>query len=90
MNAIENHVMISATPVVIEEIVDVFAHISYHEAGLTTQEVKNRIYVQPSARSGWVQYMEAIPRDSEAPFPIYDIMDGSYLVDDIEPYSKLI
>ena len=42
------------------------------------------IFVQPSAREGWIQFMEAIPRNPEAPLPIHDIPDGSYLENDLD------
>ena len=51
--AIVYDVKIAASPVGIAEIVDTFAGVAWHESGLTTQVVKNRIYVQPSARFGW-------------------------------------
>ena len=46
--AIVDDVKIVAPPSVIAEIVDTFSDIAWHEAGLTTQAIKNRIYVQPS------------------------------------------
>jgi len=46
-------VKIAAPLNVIEEIMDSFADVAWHEAGLTTQVVKNRIYVQPTACEGW-------------------------------------
>jgi len=51
---VADDVKIGAPPNVIGEIVDSFADIAWHEAGLTTQVVKNMIYVQPSAREGWI------------------------------------
>ncbi len=40
------------------EIVDAFTDVALHEVGLTTQAVKNVIYVQHSARAGWVPFLE--------------------------------
>jgi hypothetical protein len=48
---------------------------------LTTQVVKNRIYVQPFAREGWIQFLEDTPRNPLAALPIHDIPDGSLLTD---------
>jgi hypothetical protein len=45
--AIVDNAKIAAPFVVISEIVDTFANVAWQEAGLTTQMVKNRIYVQP-------------------------------------------
>ena len=49
--AIVGDVKIAAPPSVIAEIVDSFAEVAWLEAGLTTQVVKNRIFVQPTAHS---------------------------------------
>jgi hypothetical protein len=46
--AIEDDVEISAPPLVTDEIVEIFDDIAWTDAGLTTQVVINRIYVQPS------------------------------------------
>ena len=48
------------------------------------------MFVQPSAREGWVQFIDATPRNPEAPLPIHDIPDGSYLENDLEPNSRCI
>ena len=72
---------------VIVEIVDTFAEITWNEAGLTTQVKKNRIYVQPSARAGWAQYLDSVPWDPTASLPIHDIPDGSFLTDPPDPDS---
>ena len=45
MFAIADDVKITTHPNVIEEIVDSFEDVAWHEAGLTTQVVKNKIYV---------------------------------------------
>ena len=45
------------------------------------------MFVQPSAREGWVQFIDATPRNPEAPLPIHDIPDGSYLENDLDPDS---
>jgi len=51
--AIVDDVNIAAPPVVIAEIVATFSEVAWHEAGLSTHVVKNKIYVQPSTREGW-------------------------------------
>jgi hypothetical protein len=50
--AIADDVKISITPELTSEVVEVFADIAWHDARLTTQTVKNRIFVQFSARQG--------------------------------------
>ena len=52
--AFVDDVKIAAPPTIIAEIVDSFAEVAWHEAGLVTQVVKNRIFVQPTARTGWI------------------------------------
>ena len=74
--AIADDVKIAAPPSVIAEIVENFANIALHEAGLTTLPIKNRIYVQPSARGGWVQFLDSIPMNATASLPIHNIPDG--------------
>jgi hypothetical protein len=49
--AIVDDVQISVPSAIIAEIVDSFADVAWHDAGLTTQVVKNCIYVQPSVRA---------------------------------------
>ena len=80
-------VKIAAPLAVIAEIVDTFSKVVWHEAGLSTQVVKNRIYVQPSAREGWCQLLDITPRDLAAALPIHDIPDGSFLTDPTDPGS---
>jgi hypothetical protein len=88
--AIVDDVKIAAPPSVIAEIVDTFSDIAWHEAGLTTQAIKNRIYVQPSAREGWALFLETAPRDPHASLQIHDIPDGSFLLDSMDPTSKRV
>ena len=49
--------------------------------------IKNRIYVQPSAREGWAHYLDILPRNPSASLPIHDILDGDYLTDPLDPDS---
>ena len=81
-------VNIAAPPAVIAEIVDTFADVAWNEAGRTAQAIKNCIYVQPSAL--WARFLETIPRDPSASLPIHDIPDGSYLIDPLDPDSRLL
>jgi hypothetical protein len=82
--AIVDDVKISASHAVIAEIVDTFSGVAWHEVGLTTQVVKNKIYVQPTARA---RLSESTPRDSIAALPIHDIPDVSYLTNPSDPES---
>jgi hypothetical protein len=79
--AIVDDIKITAPLSVIAEIVDTFTEVVWHEAGLTTHVVKNKIYVQPTARAGWTQILDSIPRDPTDALPIHDILDGSFLTD---------
>jgi len=88
--AIVDDVKIAAPPHVIAEIVDSFSDMAWNEAGLTTQAVKNRIYVQPSAREGWINFLDATPRDPSAPLQLHDIPDGSSFVDPFDTDSRRI
>jgi hypothetical protein len=51
------------SPEVIGEIVEAFPKVAWEEAGLTTQTAKNWICVQPSARNGWLRFLESTARD---------------------------
>jgi len=84
--AIADDVKIAAPPIVIEEIVDSFVDIAWNEAGLTTQVVKNKIYVQLYAREGWTKFLAETPRNPLAALPIHDIPDGSFLTN---PFDAL-
>jgi hypothetical protein len=85
--AIVDNVKVAAPPTVIAEIVDSFAEVAWQEAGPITQVIKNRIYVRPTARFGWTQFMESTPRNPSALLPILDIHDGSFPLDHSDPDS---
>ena len=87
--AIADDVKIAAPPNVIEEIVDSFANVAWHEAGLTTQVVKSMIYVRPTAREGWIRFLEETPRNPLAALPIHDIPDGSFFTDPSDMLSNM-
>ena len=67
---------------------EAFPKVAWEEAGLTTQTKKNMIFVQPSARNGWRQFMESTTRDPSLTLQVHSILDGSYLTDesDLESY----
>ena len=48
---------------------------------MITQVVKNRIYVQPTAREEWKKFLAKTPRNPLAALPNHDIQDGSFLTD---------
>jgi hypothetical protein len=85
--AISDDLRILAPPQVIREIVEVFPETAWEEAGLTTQTLKNRIFVQPSARNGWRELLDSTPRNPSLPLQIHCIPDGSTLLDDSDPDS---
>jgi hypothetical protein len=71
--AIVDDVKIAAPPAVIVEIVDTFTDVAWNEACLTTHVIKNRIYVQPTAMAGWVEFLDSTPRNPTDVLPIHDI-----------------
>ena len=50
--AVLNDLRILAPPAVIREMVEVFPVTAWKEACLTTQTLKNKVYIQPFARNG--------------------------------------
>ena len=68
---------ILGSPDVVNEVVQQLPALAMSEAGLTTQTTKNKIYVQPSARTAWLSYLEENPRNPDPNvFSIHDIADG--------------
>ena len=64
-------------PEVVAKVVGKLPELAMSEAGLQTQAMKNRIYVQPSARAGWIAYLEENPRSNDpSVFSVHDIPDG--------------
>jgi len=64
-------------PKVVAKVVGKLPELAMSEAGLKTQAMKNRIYVQPSARTGWIAYLEDNPRSNDpSVFSVHDILDG--------------
>jgi hypothetical protein len=72
------------SPAVIAQITEAFTELALQEAGLTTHVVKNMIFVQPYARSGWNRFLDSTPKDPSASLPIHDIPDGSHLKDPLD------
>jgi hypothetical protein len=85
--AVSDDLRMLAPPAVIREIVEVFPVTAWEEAGLTTQTLKNKIFVQPSARNGWRALLDSTPRDPSLPLQIHCIPDGSTLSDESDPES---
>ncbi len=79
--AIADDVMILAPSVAIRELAESFAILAWEAAGLTTQIVKNRIFVQHSARATWGHYLNSSPRNSLTELPVHDIPDEVEMVD---------
>ncbi len=69
---------------------EAFPKVAWAEARLTTQTAKNKIFVQPSARSGWRLFLESIPRNPSLSLHVHPIPDGSTLQDDSDPDSYRI
>jgi len=64
-------------PKVVTEVVQQLFPPAMPVAVLTTQATKNKIYVQPSARSDWLSYLEENPRSPDPTvFSIHDILGG--------------
>ena len=61
------------------------------EVGLTTQALKNMIYVQPSAREAWISYLEGNPRSFDPSiFAIHDCPGGRIPPSDEHDPSSLV
>jgi len=64
-------------PDVVNEVVQQLPALAMSEIGLTTQATKNKMYVQHSARTAWLSYLEKNPRNLDPNvFSIHDIHDG--------------
>ncbi len=88
--AVANDVRIVAHQTVIAEIVDAFASVACNQGDLSTQVVKNKIYVQPSACEGCTQFLESAPRESSAVLPIHDVPDVRHRTDSSDPDNARI
>jgi hypothetical protein len=86
--AIADDVKIMGPPEVIAEMAEGFPALAWEEAGLTTQTVKNRIFVQESAQRNWNSFLQRTPRNMQSALPVHDIPDGSELVDSFDLDSE--
>ena len=83
-------VKILGPPEVIKEMAEGFPTLPWEKAGLTTQTVKNRIYVKSSAQASWSRFIDLTPRKTHTELPVHDIPDGSELVDPFDPDNEQI
>ena len=75
--AIAIDVKICASSSDLAKIVAKLPALAMSEVGLTTQAIKNRVFVQPSARDEWVAFLDANPRsENESTLSLHDIPDG--------------
>ena len=74
---LENDVEILGPPEVIKELVEGFPALACQEAGLTTQTVKNRIFVKSFAQARCINFIAVTPRNTLKELPVHDIPDGS-------------
>ena len=83
--AIADDVKILAPTSVMEEIMEAFPAMAWEECGLETQAVKNRVFVQPSARAEYIAHLTA-NKDSA----LHDIPDGRLSVTENGKRTKLM
>jgi hypothetical protein len=83
--AVADDVNILGPPAVIKELAGGFPTLAWEEAGLTTQTVKNHIFVQSTAQASWSHFLAVTPRNALTELPVHDIPDGSKLTD---PFDK--
>ena len=57
---------------------------------MTTQTVKNRIFVQSYAQARWSHFIAVTPHSTLTELPVHDILDGSELVDPFDHESDRI
>ena len=63
-------------PEVVAKVIAKLPELAISEACLETQTMKNRIYVQPSARARWIAYLEENPLSNDpSVFSVHDILD---------------
>ncbi len=63
--AVADDVKILGPPEVIAEMAEGFPALAWEEAGLTTQTVKNMIFVKSSAQANWRHFLECTPRNAQ-------------------------
>jgi hypothetical protein len=84
-------VNIACPPEVLGEIVVKLPDLTMSECGLTTQAIKNMVYVQPSARTTWTSYLDENPRNPDPlSFSIHDFPDGRIMpTDEFDPSGPI-
>ena len=75
--AVADDVKILGPPEVITEMAEDFPTLAWEEARLTTQTMKNRIYVQSSAQAIWCRFLDLTSRNALSELPVHDIPDCS-------------
>ena len=83
--AVADDIKILAPPVVIGELDVGFPALTWNEASLKTQSVKNILFVQPSAQARWNLCLCSTPRNSSSDLRVHDIPDGSEVCDPSDP-----
>ncbi len=66
-------VKILGPPKVIKDMAESFPTLAWEEAGLTTQTVKSRIFVQFSAQANWSHLIAMTPRKTLTELPVHGI-----------------
>jgi hypothetical protein len=88
--AMTNDVKVLGPPEVIKEMAEGYPTLAWEEAGLTTQTVKNRIYMQSSAQASWSRFIDLTSRKTHTELHVHDITDGSDMVDPFDLESERI
>ncbi len=83
--AVADDVKLLGPPEIIAEMAEGFPALAWEEAGLTTQKVKNRVYVEPSAQASWIRFLDDTPRNAQSELPVHNIPDGGERVDPFDP-----
>ena len=79
--AVADDLKIIAPAEVIAEVAGVLPEIAWSEGGLEEQETKTPIFVPPTARQGWLDYLNNNPRlpEARAGTSLHDFDDGRVL-----------
>jgi len=85
--AVADDVNMLGPPAVIAKLTKVFPALAWNEAGLKTQSVKNKVYVQPFAQNVLSHFISSTPRSTSFDLPVHNILDGSDPCDPSNPLS---
>ena len=88
--AVADDVKIPGPSELIKEMAKGFPTMTWEEADLTTQTVKNRIFLQSSAQANWSHFIAMTPRNALTELSVNDIPDVCELVDPFDPESDRI